>query len=348
LGVVDLPALKPTATIRRTPEDFRVDEIPAFDPAGEGEHLFLRITKTNVTTPDALKQICRALDVDERGAGSAGMKDKRAITTQQVSLPFPRTRSPEEALALTLDGVRVDSAVRHGHKLKPGHLKGNRFSIVLRDLPEQAVDAVLTELRDAEHQGVPNSFGPQRFGRDGDNSERALTWLTGKSRGPQDRRERRLLFSALQSDFYNRVLARRVELGSWNRPLAGDLLKKTDTGGMFLCAEPQVDGERAARREVSPTGPMFGAKMTWPEGEPAAIEREVLGVAEGGTSPFDAHPELGEGTRRALVLFARDVSAARLPDSPGAVRVEFVLPKGGYATTFLACAVVLQEQTGMR
>jgi len=340
--------LNPTATIRRTPDDFRVDEIPAFDPSGAGEHLMLKISKTNVTTLDALRQICRALSVDERGAGSAGMKDKRAVTTQQVSVPFHRDRSPDEALALQLDGVRIESAVRHGHKLKPGHLKGNKFSIVLRDVPDAQVDAVLAKLGRTEHEGVPNTFGPQRFGRDGDNSERALAWLTGKSRGPQDRREKRLLFSALQSDFFNRVLAKRVELGSWNRPLAGDLLKKTDTGGIFLCTEPEVDRPRAERRELAPTGPMFGAKMTWPEGEPAAIERDVLGLTAGGVSPFDAHPELGEGTRRAFVLFPKDVTAERLPDAPGALRVDFVLPKGGYATTLLSCAVVLQEETGMR
>jgi tRNA pseudouridine13 synthase len=340
--------LTPTAIIRRTPDDFRVDEIPAFEPSGSGEHLMLRISKTNVTTLDALKQLCRALAVDERGAGSAGMKDKRAVTSQYVSVPFHRDRSPDEALAITLDGVRIESAVRHGHKLKPGHLKGNRFSIVLREVAEEHIEQLLARLRRTEQEGVPNTFGPQRFGRDGGNADRAIAWLTGKSRGPQDRREKRLLFSALQSEFYNRVLARRVALGSWNRPLAGDLLKKTDSGGIFLCVDPEVDGARAARRELAPTGPMFGAKMTWPEGEPAAIEREVLGVSDGSPSPFDAHPELGEGTRRSFVLFPKDVHAERVNDAQGALRVEFVLPKGGYATTLLSSAVVLQEETGMR
>jgi len=338
--------LKPRATFRKTPSDFIVDEIPAFDASGEGEHLFLRIRKTNLTTNDALGRICRALGVDGRSAGYAGMKDKRAVTTQTISVPFSLARSPEEALALALDGIVIERAVRHRHKLKPGHLKGNRFTVVLRDLPVEEMPGIIEQLESAGRQGVPNAFGPQRFGRDGNNPERALAWLGGHTAGPKDRRERRLLFSALQSELFNRVLERRFSDGTWDRPLAGDLLRKSDSGGIFLCADETADQARALCGEVSPTGPIFGAKMRWPEGKPAMIEREILAAATGEGDPFSRHPNLGEGTRRPFVLRVVEMTVEKIMADENALRVRFVLPKGGYATTLLGFVVCLHEENG--
>jgi len=338
--------LKPQATFRKSCEDFVVEEIPAFDAIGEGEHLFLRIKKTNVTTNDAVKRLCHALGVDERAAGYAGMKDKRAVATQTISVPFALTRSPDEALGLDLEGVVVERAMRHRHKLKPGHLKGNRFTIVLRDLPAPEIPAAIAALEEAGRDGVPNAFGPQRFGRDGNNPERALAWLSGQSPGPKDRRERRLLFSALQSELFNRVLERRHSEGTWARPLAGDVLRKSDSGGIFVCADEKEDGERALRGEVSPTGPIFGAKMRWPEGKPAMIEREILTAATGSDDPFSRHHTLGEGSRRPFILRAVELTVEKIVTEQTALRVRFVLPKGGYATTLLGFAVRLHEENG--
>jgi tRNA pseudouridine13 synthase len=338
--------LNPQATFRKSASDFIVEEIPAFAASGEGEHLFMRIQKTNVTTNEAVHRICAALGVDERGAGYAGMKDKRAIARQNISVPFALGRSPNEALGLGLEGIVVESASRHRHKLKPGHLKGNRFDIVLRDLAESDVRGVIDTLERAGRDGVPNAYGPQRFGRDGNNPERALAWLAGRTPGPKDRRERRLLFSALQSDLFNRVLERRRSDGTWNRPLAGDVLRKSDTGGIFLCEDEKGDGERAQRGEVSPTGPIFGAKMRWPEGKPASIEREILAAATGSDDPFSRHHTLGEGSRRPFVLRAVELEVEKIMAEQTALRVRFVLPKGGYATTLLGFAVRLHEENG--
>jgi tRNA pseudouridine13 synthase len=338
--------LKPQATLRKSPRDFIVEEIPAFAASGEGEHLFLRVQKTNVTTSDAVRRICAALGVDERGAGYAGMKDKRAVATQTISVPFELARSPDEAFGLGLEGIVVESALRHRHKLKPGHLKGNRFEIVLRDLAESDVPGVIDALERAGRQGVPNAFGPQRFGRDGNNPERALAWLAGRAPAPKDRRERRLLFSALQSELFNRVLERRQSDATWNRPLVGDVLRKSDSGGIFLCAHEKEDGERAARGEISPTGPIFGAKMRWPEGKPAIIEREILAAATGSDDPFSRHHTLGEGSRRPFVLRAVELLVEKFMAEQTALRVRFVLPKGGYATTLLGFAVRLHEENG--
>jgi tRNA pseudouridine13 synthase len=262
---------------------------------------------------------------------------------------------------MSIPGIEILGAARHENKLKPGHLVGNRFAIVLREVDEGSVAELSAQLAEIGRIGVPNAFGPQRFGRDGDNPERALAWLAGKERGPRDRRQQRFLFSALQSLLYNRVLERRVAAGTWAAVLPGDLAKKHDTGGLFdvpLDGPELLDARaRAEAGAISATGPMFGVKMRWPSGEPAAIEREVLG---GGLemSRFEAFRHLGEGTRRALRLPVGGMAVENVPpqssDPPGhpgrraLVAVRIVLPKGGYATTVLerACHVVDATRPG--
>jgi tRNA pseudouridine13 synthase len=344
------------AVIRRTPEDFVVEEIPAYTPSGRGEHLYLTFTKRSITTPDAVRALAEALGVDPRGTGFAGMKDRHAVTTQTASFAFPMARDAEAAVAgISVPGITVLSAARHDNKLKPGHLVGNRFTIALAGVPDADVPELLRRLEAIGRTGVPNAFGSQRFGRDGDNPDRALAWLAGRERGPRSPREQRLLFSSLQSLLFNRVLERREAAGTWAAVLPGDVAKKHDTGGLFTVplSGPELDDARARAEAgaLSATGPMFGAKMRWPEGEPAALEREVLSTVSGGApgepSPFDRFRHLGEGTRRPLRLFVSEMtSEVRGPDPSGEGRsivvARFVLPKGGYATTVLgrACGLV--------
>jgi tRNA pseudouridine13 synthase len=340
-----------TAVIRRTPEDFVVEEIPLYAPSGQGEHLYVTFTKRGLTTLDAVAAIARALDVDPRAAGFAGMKDKHAVTTQTASFAFPIARDAEGAVAaLAVPGVTLLAAARHINKLKPGHLAGNRFTIALADVPDAEVPALRARLEAIGRTGVPNAFGPQRFGREGDNPERALAWLAGKERGPRSPREQRLYFSSLQSLLFNRVLARREAAGSWASVLPGDLAKKHDSGGLFpVPLEGTELDDAKARAEagaVSATGPMFGAKMRWPEGEPLAIEREVLGEASPEPLNWDGLRHLGEGTRRSLRLFVAEMASEVRSMDPSTGRAvviaRFVLPKGGYATTVLghACCLV--------
>jgi tRNA pseudouridine13 synthase len=352
------PPSLPRAVIRSAPDDFVVEEIPAYAPSGRGEHLFVTFTKRGLTTPDAVRSLARVLEVDSRAAGFAGMKDRHAVTTQTASFPFPMARDAEAAVArIAVPGITVLGAARHDNKLKPGHLVGNRFALVLRDVAEAEVEAVVHGLEEAGRIGVPNLFGSQRFGRDGDNPGRALAWIAGRERGPRDRREQRLLFSSLQSLLFNRVLERRVADGTWALVIPGDVAKKHDTGGLFTVPleGPELDLARARAEagSISATGPMFGAKMRWPEGAPAALEREVFAAAWGDAPRLEELRHLGEGTRRALRMWVSEmaVSAERgtastdLADSAlrgVGVAVRFVLPKGGYATTVLAraCTVV--------
>jgi tRNA pseudouridine13 synthase len=336
----------PRATLKRSPEDFVVEEIPAYLPSGEGDHLYLRFTKRNLTTHAVVRAIASALGVPARDVGVAGLKDKVGVTTQTVSLPVPRGDSSfdDRARALALEGVTVLEAKRHGNKLKTGHLAGNRFAVVLRDVGEADLARAIDRLGAIGREGVPNAFGPQRFGRSGDNAERALAWLTGRERPPRDARLRRLMWSAVQSKVFNAVLDARVADGTWATPLAGDWVKRHDTGGLFPCTDEQTDRERASRGEVSPTGPMVGAKMRWPAGAPGELEARISKAILGDTFDYDAVRALGEGTRRALRLWVGEMRAApRTSEQGGGLGIYFVLPKGAYATTVLAAAFNLVE-----
>jgi tRNA pseudouridine13 synthase len=349
------PSALPLCRIKATPEDFVVEELPAYAPTGAGEHVFVRFTKRDANTMDAVRAIARALGCDPRAAGFAGMKDRRAVTTQSLSLQTPRGTTPSDlaarALALSLDGITVHEATPHPHKLKPGHLAGNRFAITLRDLPADRVGEVTTALDRIGREGVPNAFGAQRFGQRGDNPARALAWLRGDERPPRDPRVLRLHWSALQSSVFNAVLDARVRDGTWAVPLLGDLLKLRSSGGLFGCADVQTDTARAASGEVSPTGPIVGARMRWPEGAPAELERRVTAEILGADFDLAKTRSLGEGTRRALRLWVQDLRWERVEvgdehadGKPGAcMRVYFVLPKGSYATTVLAAAAALEE-----
>jgi tRNA pseudouridine13 synthase len=317
--------------IKSEPEDFHVEEIPAYEASGEGDHLFVCFEKRDLDTHAAVRRIAEALKVDPRDAGVAGMKDRRAVTVQTAS--FFRAR-PEDALALDLPGIRVLSAKRHGQKIRPGHLAGNRFRIRILDVSAIQLQELKSKVTSVLTDGIPNAFGPQRFGRAGDNAERAKKWLRGEDRGPRDRRMRTFLFSALQAHVFNKTLEARRADGTWNRAIEGDLMKKHDTGGLFVCTDVTADEERAKRGEISPTGPMFGVKMREPEGAIRALEANILAQDLEGIDLVKCR-SLGEGTRRSLRIFARDLQL--MPEEQVHVcTVQFMLPKGAFATTVLA------------
>ena len=243
----------PSVQIKTVPEDFVVEEIPAYEPSGEGNHVFLQLRKRDLPTDLAVRSVAKALGVDPRNAGVAGMKDKRAVTTQWISLEPPRGVTVEDFLSrvatLALPGIEILAASRHGNKLKTGHLHGNRFRIVVRDVPDPK--AFTDKAEKIAVTGVPNAFGEQRFGKDADNAKRALAIVAGEEKPPRDTRLLRLLYSSLQSDVFNSVLEERVRRGTWATALRGDVLKKTDTGGLFVCTDEQRRrGASGARRSV--------------------------------------------------------------------------------------------------
>jgi tRNA pseudouridine13 synthase len=339
------------ATIKVRHEDFVVDEVPAYEPCGEGDHLYIRIEKRGVTTRRAVRDLARALGVKPRNVGLAGLKDAQGICRQTLSVEHSDPRRVE---GLDLAQVRIVEAARHRNKLRTGHLRGNRFAIKLRETEPERIDEVREMLHEVTASGVPNYYGPQRFGARGDNWEvgRALLvgdhelaarliWgdpLPGSHEARLRRLDRRLLglyVSALQSYLFNEVVAARVE--SPGELVAGDLAWKHENGAVFLVEDPVREQPRADRFEISPTGPMFGHKMTRPRGRAAEIEAGSLerqGLTE------DDLPRSGPlrciGGRRPLRLRPEDVAADSGQDEHGGfIELRFFLPAGGYATTLL-------------
>lgn len=320
-------------SVKSTPEDFRVDEIPAYLPAGTGPHLWLQVEKRGCTTRQVLRHIALTLGVPERDAGFAGLKDRQAVTTQWLS--FPAARDPDPA-GLAGEGFRVLAASRHRNKLRTGHLRGNRFRAVVRggDLARARACAAALASR-----GLPNFYGPQRFGAEGDNAEVGKALLLGRLDSPRARRAardrflRRLCISAFQSLLFNRWLAERLADGVFDRALPGDLMRKLPAGGLFACEDPATDQPRLARFEITPTGPIFGHRMPPARDQAAARESRIL-EAEG-LSPQDFAPRGGgeaEGARRA----ARLPLSVELEPAGDGYAAAFELPRGSYATVVLA------------
>jgi len=312
--------------IASTPEDFIVDEVPAYAPSGEGEHTFVRIEKRGLTTEQAVRQLARAAGTRPREVGYAGRKDRVAVARQWLSVPG---LDPERALEIDTGGLRVLEAFRHRHKLRTGQLRGNRFELVVRDVAPDRVERASEALSELSDRGMPNRFGAQRFGREGDNAERGRDLLRG-GRPPRDRRAARFLLSALQAEVFNTFLAAR--------PLPLDVLEEGEvawihaSGAAFVVEDAQQEAARVSAFEISPSGPIFGSKLLEPRG--AALERERAALAACGVP--DGPPPKGirlAGARRSLRVRPEDAHCEVL--GPDVVRVCFGLPPGSYATVLV-------------
>jgi tRNA pseudouridine13 synthase len=313
---------------KATPEDFVVEEVPAYEPDGapDGEHLFVWLEKRGHSTQEVAKALARHCGVADREVSWAGLKDRQAVTRQYLSLPARKAEALVDGFAM--EGVKVLRHARHRNKLKTGHLAGNRFELEVRGVRDAgALEASLALLRSG---GVPNFYGEQRFGAGASNAARGKQLLMAGGRH-RDRFERKLFLSAYQAELFNRVLAVRLERGLFARALGGDVLKKHESGGEFVCEDPSVDQPRVDSFEVSPTGPMFGPEMRRPAGEALALEEELL-AAEGVTlDTFAAGGDEARGTRR-LLRIPLAVTCELVGED---ARLAFSLPPGSYATVVL-------------
>jgi tRNA pseudouridine13 synthase len=321
-----------------SPATFVVEEIAAYEPSGEGEHTYLWIEKRGLTTIDALRRIGDVVGVDTRDAGYAGMKDRHATTRQWVSL---QKVEPERALAVETPDVLVLAAKRHGNKLRLGHLRGNRFECVVET---DDADALTRRLLALAAAGVPNRFGEQRFGAAGDNAAVGLAILRGERR-ERNHRVRKLLLSAAQSAVFNRALElRAARPGGLRAVLAGDVLQKVASGGLFVTEDVATDQARVDAGELVPTGPMPGGREKEPPpGSPArGLEDEALAATGATREDFERAGRDLPGARRpllvALGLGEPPVQPEPASASPGnvALRLRFSLPAGSYATVVIA------------
>ena len=315
--------------IKETPEDFEVEEVPAYLPSGQGGHLYLWVEKRSVGTEPVARRLAEALGVDPGDVGWAGLKDHQAVARQFFSVP---ASAEAKVAGLQLEGVKVLSTARHGNKLRPGHLRGNRFRIRIRGATDP--EAAEVSLRALAERGVPNFYGEQRFGADARNAELGLKLLLGERLArPPSRFQRKLYLSAFQSKLFNRALEARIARGTLARALAGDVMRKEDSGGLFTCESPEADQPRVDRFEISPAGPLFGPKMPPASGEVQRAEEALLAGSGVSMEQLRARGRgEAEGARRAYRVRLGEPSLER----EGAdLVVRFALPKGSYATVVL-------------
>jgi tRNA pseudouridine13 synthase len=317
-----------TGRIRTVPEDFIVEELSAFEASGEGEHLLLTIQKRGMNTAFCAQQIARWAGIDERDVSYAGMKDRHALTTQRFSVRIPKKVSPD-VNSLNNDECTVLDATWHNKKLARGALAGNRFKLTLRELIGDITE-LEQSLQSIKTLGVPNYFGEQRFGQEQGNVEKALGMFEGRR---VDRAKRSIYLSAARSYIFNQLLAQRVESGSWNRALAGEVWMLEGTKSIFG-PEPFSDelAQRLAALDIHPTGPMWGAGELRTQDDVSALEYKIA----------EQYPELCTGLakadlrqeRRALRLLAKNMHWQFLADD--ILQLSFELPPGAYATSVLA------------
>jgi tRNA pseudouridine13 synthase len=318
----------PLAAIKTLAEDFRVEEQLSFVPSGAGPHWLLRVEKKAANTRWVAAEIARLAQVPAADVGYAGLKDRHALTVQWFSVPV-RKAGADYWSAVRGPDFKVLEVCGNARKLQRGALTGNRFRIRLRKL-EWSREQLELKLAAVRIHGVPNYFGPQRFGREAFNLDRLQAWVQS-GLAPRGRSERGFALSAARALIFNAVLARRVEAGDWSQLAPGDLASLDGSGSHFRV--PEVDDElqrRLAAFDIHPSGPLWGRGEPSTEGrarrhemEAAAELKEVAGLL--------ADVGLAQ-ERRALRCAVRDLVVE--PEA-GTITLSFALGRGQFATAVL-------------
>ncbi len=311
-------------------------------PSGLGDHLWLEVCKRNSNTDWVGRQLAKACGCAARDVGYAGLKDRKAVTTQWFSLPLNGKADPEW-LAWDIENVVILQAARHARKLKRGALCGNRFELTLRDVRGSRPE-LETRLGKLARNGFPNYFGPQRFGRAGRNIEHATRWLkqVNPVRARMSRHLRGLYMSALRSLVFNDVLSVRVQQGTWNQLLDGELAMLNGVHSVFECALPdELLEQRCAGFDIHPSGPLPGKGELSSVRQAALIEQGVLERFDWQISALD---RLGvTAARRSLRVVAHDLQWSM---DDNILQLGFSLPAGAYATSLLRELILMAPPVG--
>lgn len=381
--------------IRVIAEDFHVTEVPLYNFSGHGEHCYVTVTKTNRTTLQIADYLAKNLGIQRMQVGFAGMKDKRAVTQQTFSIQGAKA---EDVLPLAAPWMQIDAITYHKNKLRAGHLSANRFRIKVREVEPGSLPRAQQMIDELKRIGVPNFYGPQRFGRFGDShrigramlhrnpQEVADVLMAPRPEAPESFRDhyaagnyvqaleelppgrsteaamlhflrrqpgnfraairripremKRMYFSAYQSYLFNWCLRERLEWGrdAFATVEVGDLAYIHGKGACFLVGEAELaeSQERAERHEISPSGPIFGRKMTFAEGRVGEFENSILATEGMRPKSFLSHVK-GlhlDGSRRTFRVPCKDAEVIEEDDGTSLV-FSFTLPPGSYATMLL-------------
>ena len=310
---------------KHAPRDFVVDEIPLYAFSQEGEHLVLRVRKKGLSTWEMLSKIANYLGIKAKELGYAGLKDKHALTTQYISV---HKKYEAKIDRMEIAGIRVLEKAYHTNKIKTGHLKGNRFFIRLKKVNKVDAKKIKEVLKTIKKEGMPNYFGFQRFGNDGDNFEKGRQ-IIEEGLKEKNKKLHKLYLNAYQSQLFNRWLDRRIELAKANPKALGYLdLYKGDVcmhypyGRAFIIEDVEQELPRLQNRDIVLSGLIPGSRALRALYEARAIEE-----------PFDKPCPLS-GERRFAWVYPESIEAQYQPQE-GWMELHFTLPKGSYATVLL-------------
>lgn len=335
------PRLKAQGVLKEQNEDFQVDEIIPHIPCGEGEHIYVWLQKSGLNTAYVAEQLAAFAKVPLRAISYAGRKDKYALTRQWFSVHKPGNEEVNWT-DWSLPDSKILQVKRHNKKLKTGNLIGNKFTLLLRRITDKT--GIDQRLKDIETNGVPNYFGPQRFGQSrfgegGENLTLGIKMISGEQ--IRNRNKRNLAISALRSWLFNQICSKRIASNTYQQPMIGEPIILSGSNSFFLCEDINDDiNRRLEERDVLLSCPLWGQGPPLSKTQAQDFE---LGVA-------NAVPELIQGLnniglkqeRRALMLFPEKMQWRWLDDD---LELSFVLPSGSFATSVIREVIDAKEQS---
>ncbi len=326
--------------IKQSPEDFQVDEIMPITPCGEGEHVWLHISKRQLNTDAVAKQIARLANVAYRDVTYSGMKDFHAVTRQWFSVWMPthgsNKKSEPDWSELNVNGVKVEQSVRHSKKIKRGTHSANRFKIIIRDLSGD-LNSIVERLKKIEQNGVPNYFGEQRFGRNFNNMNQAVDLLVNEKR-IKNRNLRGIILSSARSWLFNTIVSERINSSNWQQLLDGEPANLNGSSSLFTSKGDAAEGGEDERKrllelDIHPTAPLWGEVD-------AEITNQYIELHEWEKATLSKYSDLCDGLESARLQYQRRpirmvVHHLTSAFNENTLELSFELQKGQFATSVL-------------
>ncbi len=316
--------------IRSKPADFFVEETLGFELSGEGEHVYLMLEKIGQNTTAIADRLAKFAGVRSGSIGYAGLKDRDAVTRQWFSVQLPQVGEADWQGLDALD-LHVLKVSQHAKKLRKGAIAFNRFELLLREVEGDRlkIDSRLEWIRD---NGVPNYFGPQRFGRSGDNVNNAIAWLQSNRKLPS-RQLKGIYLSSIRSYLFNQLLACRVRKKIWNKAVKGDVFLLNGTNSCFYDADLSISlQQRIQKKDIHPGLMLFGEDGLNCSGEAWEFEQQILNQYQPLTKGLQTMNM--KKAWRSSRLLVTDLQWEWSNDN--LLLLTFKLPPGTYATSVLA------------
>lgn len=316
-------------------EDFQVTELTNRQLKQEGGHLYLLIEKQGTNTHWLARKLSNHAQCNLKDVGYAGLKDRHAVTRQWFSVPLKNGKAPDLSHLFESDEFTLLAQGFYGAKLKRGALGGNRFRLVIRDI--EGSEAELNQRLDLiKQRGVPNYFGPQRFGHDYENLKQAAQLFKSGKR-PRNRQKASMYYSAARSYLFNEMLKQRIENQQWDIPVEGEVYGFAGSLRGFKRENTAEETQRWREQETHPTVAMWGKGEALSEGLLSELENNVA----------QAHPLFAEGLFKQGMKQERRATRMLIPDlfwqwsedeeqsGKRNLVLHFSLPSGYYATSLL-------------